>query len=68
MAKISINKDWCKGCGICIDFCPVKVFIRDIDGKPVVKNEDKCTGCMLCSLRCPDFAIEVEVNKNEHKQ
>lgn len=68
MAKISVNNEWCKGCGICIEFCPTMVFEPDIEGKPIVVHEEKCTGCKLCSLRCPDFAIKVEVNKSENGQ
>jgi 2-oxoglutarate ferredoxin oxidoreductase subunit delta len=56
--KININAKACKRCGICIAFCPKKVF-TDNDGMPVVKNLDACTQCMLCELRCPDYAITV---------
>lgn len=64
MSKIEINRDWCKGCGICIEFCPTKVFERDIEGKPIIKDESKCISCQLCELRCPDFVITVEVDKD----
>ena len=57
--KISINKDWCKGCEICVVFCPKKVLIME-KNKVVVDNLDACTGCQLCEIYCPDFAIEVE--------
>ena len=65
MSMISIKKDLCKRCGICIEFCPVKVFAQEADGTPVPQNQDKCTGCKLCEMRCPDFAIKVEVTKDE---
>lgn len=67
MSMISIRKDWCKRCGICIEFCPVKVFAQEADGTPVPQNQDKCTLCRLCELRCPDFAIKVEVTEDESK-
>jgi 2-oxoglutarate ferredoxin oxidoreductase subunit delta len=57
--EIVINRRWCKGCGICIDFCPKSVFERDEDGKPVVKDISACIVCRMCELRCPDFAIRV---------
>lgn len=64
MNKITVNKARCKRCGICVEFCPVKVYDKEIDGAPVPARIEKCTGCMLCELRCPDFAIKVEVNKD----
>ena len=54
-----IYKGWCKKCGICIEFCPRKVYERGEDGYPVVAQPDNCTNCRLCEYRCPDFAITV---------
>jgi 2-oxoglutarate ferredoxin oxidoreductase subunit delta len=56
---VSVNRDWCKGCGICVAFCPTKVLGMDGEEKAAVLRRDDCTGCRLCELRCPDFAIEV---------
>lgn len=57
--SFDINKKWCKGCGICIEFCPKSVLCADEFGKVEVSDADKCTGCGLCEMRCPDFAIVV---------
>ena len=51
--------DWCKGCGICIAFCPKKIIFANKNDKPCVKDPDKCTGCRFCELHCPDFAITI---------
>ncbi len=67
MNKVIVNEDLCKRCGICIEFCPTKVFDQSIDGLPIPEYEDKCTACKLCVYRCPDFAIDVEVFKNDIK-
>ena len=58
--KISVRREWCKSCGICIEFCPKDVLVPDGQGKPIPENIDACIKCGLCELRCPDFAITVE--------
>jgi 2-oxoglutarate ferredoxin oxidoreductase subunit delta len=57
---IDIFKAWCKGCGICVAFCPKNALALDDAGYPYVKDAEKCGRCGLCELRCPDFAITVE--------
>ena len=63
--KLVINRRWCKGCGICVAFCPKTVLALDEDEKVTAPNLERCTYCQLCELRCPDFAIEV-VEDEEH--
>ena len=57
---IRIYEPWCKGCGICVEFCPKDVLTLREDGKVTAQNVDSCTECSLCELRCPDFAIIIE--------
>ena len=59
-ANIVINRDFCKGCGICVAFCPAHVLELGEDEKAFVKRLDDCTACGLCEMRCPDMAIEVQ--------
>ncbi|MDW7651396.1 MAG: 4Fe-4S binding protein, partial [Bacillota bacterium] len=63
--SISINKEWCKKCGICTTFCPKNVLEIGEDGKPYVKDPEACIGCGLCELRCPEFAIKLEEKNND---
>jgi len=58
LPTITINKEWCKGCEICVEFCPTHVLAMN---GPVVEvvNLEACTACGLCEIRCPDFAITV---------
>lgn len=65
MPKITINRDKCKGCLLCISFCPKGSIVLDKDlnpkgVKPVkIKNDSECLGCALCAIICPDCCIEV---------
>jgi 2-oxoglutarate ferredoxin oxidoreductase subunit delta len=56
---IEINRELCKGCGICVAFCPKKILELDEHEKAKVINPDECQYCGLCELRCPDLAIEI---------
>lgn len=65
LPDIKINKEWCKGCAICVEFCPHDVLAMN-GAFPEVVNPEACTACQLCDVRCPDFAITV--NKNEQEE
>ncbi|MDP2645357.1 MAG: 4Fe-4S binding protein [Desulfobacterales bacterium] len=54
-----INRDWCKGCGICVHFCPGNVLELDDAEKVVAVRLSDCIACRLCEFRCPDLAVEV---------
>jgi 2-oxoglutarate ferredoxin oxidoreductase subunit delta len=68
MPKISVDRDRCKGCGICVQYCPQKILemSTDINKKgyfyTTVSNPSYCIGCRVCAISCPDVAIEVNVN------
>ena len=70
--RIEIDKERCKGCGLCMNVCPKKqIEISDeLNTKAYyparfqeenLKEPDpaECTGCAMCALTCPDVAIEV---------
>jgi len=71
---IEVKEDWCKGCNICIDRCPVdaleesdKLNRRGIR-PPRLKKENDCNYCRLCELICPDLAITVIPDKEDDKK
>lgn len=57
--KIDIIVNYCKGCEICVVFCPEKMLVMK---KEIAEVEDitKCTKCNICEYLCPDFSISVE--------
>ncbi len=62
---IEIDQEFCKGCQICIAFCP-KGEISPSDKLNAsgymparFDNNGECTGCAICAVVCPDVAIEV---------
>ena len=62
--KLRIRTEWCKACGICVEFCPRNVLELKED-KIYIKDIDSCIQCGQCELRCPDYAIYLEVVSNE---
>lgn len=65
LKELFINTEWCKGCGICVEFCPKKVLELDHQEKAVAVRLEDCIACRLCELRCPDLAVKVIVEGQE---
>jgi 2-oxoglutarate ferredoxin oxidoreductase subunit delta len=57
--KVVIFGMWCKGCRLCVEFCPTKVLAFDKDEHLIVARPEKCTACHWCDTHCPDLAIVV---------
>lgn len=58
---VVVRPQLCKGCEVCIEFCPSKSL--ELDKKRLIVTAsalmDKCIACGMCELRCPDFAIYI---------
>jgi 2-oxoglutarate ferredoxin oxidoreductase subunit delta len=74
MAKIIINQDKCKGCFLCVSFCPKGLIKKSAklnqqglnfaefsrqDNLSKAGDSTGCIGCMQCAVICPDCCIEV---------
>lgn len=64
MSHITIDKNKCKACYLCINECPKKLLKIGAEtntlGIRTVTFEDpnnECLGCAMCARRCPDLAI-----------
>ncbi len=57
--QLALNARHCKGCGICVEFCPQGV-LKLVGQRCRIVEPERCTKCGLCELRCPDYAIWLE--------
>ncbi len=67
MAKLSILTDRCKGCGLCVAYCPKKILtlngeeLHSCGYTPVtVTDMAACIACGSCYRICPDCVITIE--------
>ncbi|MDL1971880.1 MAG: 4Fe-4S binding protein [Deltaproteobacteria bacterium] len=71
--RVIIFEELCKGCELCIEYCPKQILelSEDYNEKgyhyPVLKSgmEDECIYCLFCQEVCPDFAIFSEEVEGE---
>jgi 2-oxoglutarate ferredoxin oxidoreductase subunit delta len=64
--SVEINTDWCKGCGICVAFCPKDALGKDDQEKAFWARPEECNFCGICELRCPDMAIEMKPGESRN--
>ena len=68
---IILDRNYCKGCQLCINVCPKGVWelsrTRNPKGYllPAPTGADKCVGCLLCEMTCPDLAITINVTEKK---
>jgi len=74
VSKVTIEKNRCKGCGLCVSTCPKQVLAmsKEINDKGYfyahAVNPSACTGCRFCALMCPDVAICIEQEDAAQKE
>lgn len=64
--RVEFNVERCKGCGLCVTACPVKIVQLEKTGinskgyHPAgVEEMEKCIACGNCATICPDLVITV---------
>ncbi len=71
---IRLNEIFCKGCNLCIEFCPRKVLAPSHQPNrkgvkvPIAVEPDKCTNCRYCEVVCPDSAIFIDTEDNSQNE
>lgn len=71
LGKIYIIENRCKGCGLCVEYCPRRVLKMSdkFNSKgyhlPLVDEPSACVGCHFCEELCPEFAIICENSKDK---
>jgi 2-oxoglutarate ferredoxin oxidoreductase subunit delta len=61
-----IDKERCKGCGLCVAVCPKNVLelSSEVNTKgyfPAYRaRPEDCIYCAICCVMCPDVAISIE--------
>lgn len=68
---VEISVEGCKGCGLCVMYCPTKALDIKTDDTnsfglhyAIQSHEEKCVGCATCAVICPDAAITVYRKKD----
>lgn len=68
--QVYIDKERCKGCGYCVEYCPREVLKMSTELSPkgyllaAVGDETKCLACGFCEAICPEFAIKLSIPIN----
>ena len=63
--RVSIDRERCKGCELCIPVCPRHLLIMTATlnrkGYHVAETTrvGECLGCLKCARMCPEAAIEI---------
>jgi 2-oxoglutarate ferredoxin oxidoreductase subunit delta len=62
---LTVQEEFCKGCGLCVDFCPQHAMQLQerMDSRGFhpahLADPERCTGCAQCAVMCPDACIRI---------
>ena len=70
---LTIDTERCKGCELCVAACPKRILVmttrinrRGHHYAQVAAMQD-CIGCAQCADICPDAAIEIDEETDQHE-
>jgi NAD-dependent dihydropyrimidine dehydrogenase PreA subunit len=56
--NIEIRDQACRGCRMCVEVCPTKVFdFSEADARATVREVLDCIACLSCAYLCPSGAL-----------
>ncbi|MDN5347685.1 MAG: hypothetical protein PWP65_1249 [Clostridia bacterium] len=56
--SITVSRENCNGCGLCVELCPLDCLRLDEENHPYLKY-DECWYCGTCETECPLGAIKI---------
>jgi ferredoxin len=60
LGTITLDRELCRGCGNCLDICPIGVFGElDPDQKTTFRDRGACFACHACVTQCPEDALSL---------
>ena len=68
MNTITINKDKCVQCGLCVSDCVSKCIGMNQDNQPYMINEKSCLKCQHCMMICPTGALSFNDKNPENSE
>lgn len=68
MNTISINKEKCTQCGLCVNDCIAKCIEFDDENYPHMKRNSSCLKCQHCLMICPNGALTFNDKKPENSE
>ncbi len=64
---VSVNRETCKGCGLCAKRCPMDAIQMQADpaannkkGQTAALEAESCIGCGVCAYKCPSESLTLE--------
>jgi 4Fe-4S ferredoxin len=73
-AKLELDKNSCRNCGVCLNSCPNNVITKGAPGASIKKpgkdqfmagvllDADKCSYCGVCTYMCPYDALHLAID------
>jgi len=68
MNTITIDKEKCIKCGLCIEDCVSKCIEQDEEDFPIMKHEERCLKCQHCLMICPKGALSFNDKTPENSE